>query len=110
MEIDMEKERKVFLKSTKLWKSLQPQIGRWMDVNRQIIIDSKKLKPRWKEHTEILFSKYISIQNTFEDIAYIQEPLVLGEVRVTLQSLSIQKAIGTEKMSTEKCNQQKNNQ
>lgn len=80
-----------------------------MDANGQII-DSKKLKPRWKEHTEVLYKKYISIQNTFEDIGYIQEPLGLGEVRVTLHSLPIQKAIGTGIMSTEKCNQQNNNQ
>lgn len=55
-----------------------------------------------KVYTKTLYSRDINIQDTLEDIPYIQEPLVLeDEVRSALQSLPSWKATGTDEISTE---------
>lgn len=37
------------------------------------VIDSEKIKERFKEYTEILYGRDINIQGALEDILYLQE-------------------------------------
>lgn len=51
--------------------------------------NSKKFKQKWKEYTEILYRKGMNIQDTLENIHYLQE-LQRPKVRSILWSLSSQ--------------------
>lgn len=63
------------------------QIGMLNYANEQTVIDSKEIKGRWKHYSEIQYSRDINIQDTLEDISYLQEPLVVkDEFRSALQS------------------------
>lgn len=55
------------------------QIGMLKDANEQTVIDSKEIKERLKDYTEIQYSRDINIQDILENISYLQEPLVLKD-------------------------------
>lgn len=55
------------------------QIDMIKDVNEQTVIDSKEIKGRGKDYSEIQYSRDINIQDTLEGISYLQDSLVLKD-------------------------------
>ena len=73
------KTRDLFRNSRDIKGTLCPEMGTRKDINGRDLVDTDKIKKRWKEYTEALYKKNLSEPDYYDDVVSHPEPDIQRE-------------------------------